>query len=350
MAFLLPRIGANDLVIARILANVPTVIKQPDYRITGFPEYEDRVGRLPDEQQTMINRIAERIVNSHSEFVSIVAFVITGHADKDLRENNPHRKLGETHVQFEMRISGARANRAREALLAKIRVLSQSKSFPLLEQLQTDPRRSKTVAMGATDLLVEHPHSESERKLNRRVEIFLFSSFVPDPNPTPIPPPATDLAERLTHGVEVLKRRGMPSGDVQTQRMRCIFNKLKDNPNVKDVFVDSHDQQPVRINGKFLDGLQNVILSYGNISKEEFDQFLLHAKDSVLSGSGFATNATDEEVIRAMDGLDRQMQKAIGFIDSHLARFGSAADPTKLRLNNLISGLQNDPDSIYSCR
>jgi hypothetical protein len=87
MAFLLP-LAANDFVISRLLANVPTVITQPDFRISGFPEYEDSVGRLPDEQQRVINRIAEQIVTSHSGFVPITAFVITGHADKFLEPVN----------------------------------------------------------------------------------------------------------------------------------------------------------------------------------------------------------------------------------------------------------------------
>jgi len=148
----------------------------------------------------------------------------------------------------------------------------------------------------------------------------------------------------------------MPSGPVQTQRMKCIFNKLKDNPNVNDLFVQTHDGQPVKINGKFMDGLQNVTLSYGDVTQEEFDQFLQHAKGSILAGDGFDEEASDEDVIRAMDGLDREMLKAIGFLDSHIQRFNNpmlglhAADPTKLRLNNLIQSLQENSNSIYSCR
>jgi len=65
---------------------------------------------------------------------------------------------------------------------------------------------------------------------------------------------------------------------------------------------------------------------------------------------------SDEDVLRAMDGLDRQILKAIGYLDSHMQRFNNptlglfAADPTKLRLNNLIHDLQDNQNSIYSCK
>ena len=297
MAFLLP-IFANDFAISQLLANVPATTAQPDFRITGFPEYADSVGELPPEQQRIINRLAERIVSSQSEFTPIVAFVITGHADKDLRENNPHRKHGETHAQFELRISGARASRAREALLRKIRLLSRGRpARPLLEKLLNDPKRTRIVPMGATDLLHPNPQSEADRKLNRRVEIFLVTALVLDPDPDPPQPkpdPTSELPKRLTRCVELLNRRRMPSGPVQTQRMKCIFSKLRDNPNVNDLFVDSHDAQPVLIKGKQLDGLQNVILSYGDVSNEELEQFFLHAKAAVLSGPDFDTTASDD--------------------------------------------------------
>jgi outer membrane protein OmpA-like peptidoglycan-associated protein len=329
------------------------LVRQPDFRISGFPEYEDSVGKLPDEQQKIIDRIAQRIVDSQSEFTPIVAFVITGHADKDLRTDNPHRKRGETPAQFEMRISGARASRAREALVRKIRALSLGKSTDILNQLQTDRRRSRIVAMGATDLLHPSPTNESERRLNRRVEIFLFSGLVPDPDPVPPPipkPDAADLPKRLARCAELLEKKNMPSGRVQTQRMQCIVRKLKDNPAVNDLFIDSHDGQPVRINGKPQDGLQNVNLSYGKVSDAELEQFVDHAKAVVLNDPDLAPTASDEEAIRAMDRLDRRMLKAIAFLHSHLERSGIAADPAKLKLNDRIHRLQNDRDSIYSCR
>jgi hypothetical protein len=109
--------------------------------------------------------------------------VIVGHSDKDLRPDNPERKKGETPGQFEMRISGARAARAKEALLAKIRVISRGRSTHQLEQLLNDPKRSRTVGMGATDRLRQNPVNDTERKLNRRVEFHLVTALIPDPDP-----------------------------------------------------------------------------------------------------------------------------------------------------------------------
>jgi outer membrane protein OmpA-like peptidoglycan-associated protein len=357
MAFLLP-VAADHSAVSQALQNVPTV--QPDFRITGFSEYEDRFGTLPQEQQDVIDKLAKRIVDSQSEFTPIVAFIITGHADKDLRANNPFRKPGETRKEFEMRISKARASRARDALLRKIRALSWGNPSHILAQILNEPKRSRIVGMGASDLLVENPQSESDRKLNRRVEIYLVTALVPDPDPDPDPKPTPDptneLPKRLSHGLEVLGRREMPSGPVQTARLKCMFTKLKDNANVNDLFIDSHEGQPVTINGKQMDGLQNVTLSYGNVTQEEFEQFFGHAKANVLAGPGFDAAASDEDVLRAMDGLDRLMLKAIGYLDSHMQRFNNptlglfAADPTKRRLNNLIHDLQDNQNSIYSCK
>ncbi|HVN20431.1 MAG TPA: hypothetical protein VMU05_16725 [Dongiaceae bacterium] len=357
MSFLLP-VAADHAAVSQALQNVPTV--QPDFRITGFSEYEDRFGTLPQEQQNIIDRLAERIVQSQSEFTPIVAFVITGHADKDLRADNPFRRPGETREEFEMRISKARASRARDALLRKIRALAWGNSSSVLAQILNDPKRSRIVGMGATDRLAENPRNESDRKLNRRVEIYLVTALVPDPdpdpNPKPLPDPSNELPKRLTHVLEVLNRRQMPSGPVQTERLKCMMTKLKDNANANDLFIDPHEGQPVTINGKQMDGLQNITLSYGSVTQVEFEQFLGHAKANVLAGPGFDASASDDDALRAMDGLDRLILKAIGYLDSHMQRFNNptlglfAADPTKRRLNNLIHDLQDNQNSIYSCR
>ena len=51
-----------------------------------------------------------------------------------------------------------------------------------------------------------------------------------------------------------------------------------------------------------------------------------------------------------MDQLDQRILKAIGFIDAHLGINGIASDATKVELNDEIEKLQNDPNSIYSCK
>ncbi len=112
--------------------------------------------------------------------------MISGHADRDLRPNNPHRKPGETHAQYEMRISEQRAIAARSLLKAKIRQLARtSGTTALINELLFDPRRKEIVAMGASDLLVQNPSSETERRLNRRVEIFLVRTVQPAPPAEP---------------------------------------------------------------------------------------------------------------------------------------------------------------------
>jgi hypothetical protein len=149
----------NRELLKQVLAVPPSV--QPDITISGFPEYDTA---LTHEQRKILDRFADQIVDSQAGPFPVVAFVITGYADKDLRANNPDRKPGETHAQFELRISESRAITARARMRARIRHrMKQRGSTPVLEELLADPRRTKAVAMGATDLLVKNPRDESER-------------------------------------------------------------------------------------------------------------------------------------------------------------------------------------------
>jgi hypothetical protein len=141
----------------------------------------------------------------------------------------------------------------------------------------------------------------------------------------------------------------MPSGQVQTSRVKCIFEKLRNNPNVKDRFVDG-DLTIVRIRGQFVNGLQDINRNYGSLTEEEREVFFQKAKDVVLSERDFGKEATDDDVIQAADELDRRILKAIGFIDAHLGINGTASDNTKVLLNDEITRLQSNPDSIYSCQ
>jgi hypothetical protein len=118
MGFLFP-VNANQMLSSQLLDAVPASVPA-DSIISGYPEYDVN---LTHEQRKEFDRIADAIVASQAGPAPIVAFVITGHADKDLRPNNPDRKPGETHAQFEMRISDSRARRARVHLKSRIRFL-----------------------------------------------------------------------------------------------------------------------------------------------------------------------------------------------------------------------------------
>jgi len=140
----------------------------------------------------------------------------------------------------------------------------------------------------------------------------------------------------------------MPNGQVQTNRVKCIFEKLRNNPKVKDRFVDG-DLKLVRIRGKLVNGLQEINRNYGFLTQEEREVFFEKAKAVVLSSPAFGKDATDDEVIKGADELDRRILKAKGFLDAHLGINGIASDNTKIVLNDEIAKLQDDPNSIYSC-
>src|ERR1700751_6032553 len=74
--------------------------------------------------------------------------------------------------------------------------------------------------------------------------------------------------------------------------------KISPNPRRPEYSVDL-SQFPIRIGptgargsrlrsmANKMDGLQNVTLSYGNVTQQEFEQFFGHAKANVLAGPGF---------------------------------------------------------------
>lgn len=91
-----------------VVANAATSAPAADFIVSGFPEYE--VDLTPD-QTKELNRIAEQIINSQTGPNPVSAVVIVGHADRDLRPNNPKRLPGETRTEIEKRMSDSRAQR-----------------------------------------------------------------------------------------------------------------------------------------------------------------------------------------------------------------------------------------------
>jgi len=174
-----------------------------DSIISGFPEYSARLTR---EQRKELDRIAEQIVASQAGPAPIVSIVITGHADKDLRPNNPKRRPHETPEQFEKRISDSRARMALVQLKSRIRQLSEIRKA----SGAFNPTRlgAKTVAMGATKLLVKKPRDESEMRMNRRIEIFLTPGRSPSHPQPPPPPPPSDITPPAVNTKFKLKMLG----------------------------------------------------------------------------------------------------------------------------------------------
>ncbi len=308
---------------------------QVDELITGWGQYKDTVALLPKEERDKIAKIAELVVTSFTTVgcVPLGQITIIGHADKDFHG-----------VEFEKKVSDDRATSVAAALGKAIVDLFKSRNIKRIPNgaIAFDPK-----GVGATVPDPVNVPRVTDRAKNRRVEIRIRPRGTPVPPPPP--DPKTETAARLGKAVEILKRRAMPGGRVQTDRVRCIFDKLKDNPNVNDRFVDG-DLNIVRVRGQLVNGLQDINRNYGFLTAQDREVFFSNAKPIVLSFPGFATTASDDVVIRAIDALDRRILKAIGFLDAHLGINGIASDNTKVVLNNEITRLQGDANSIYSCQ
>jgi hypothetical protein len=308
---------------------------QLDEVIRGWGQYKDQVELLPASEQEKITQLAELIAQSFITpgCVPLGQIAIIGHADKDFHG-----------AAFEKKVSDERATSVAAALGTALINAFKALGIGHLQRgaIAFIP---SPIGVGSTEPDPLNVPRITDRTLNRRVTIHV----TPRGAPVPPPPPDPDIEtkQRARRCVGLLDKRSLPS-KVQTDRVKCIFNKLANNPNVKDRFVDG-DLTIVRVRGKLVNGLQDINRNYGVLTEEEREVFFSKAGPIVLSDPRFAQTASDDEVTNAMNDLDVRIQKAIGFIDAHLGINGIASDNTKILLNDEISKLQKDPNSIYSC-
>lgn len=361
MAFLSPVSTSNVALFAHVLSTVPMSAPSADKIISGFPEYQEH---LTHEQHRELNQIARQIVESQSGPNPISAVVITGHADRDLRPNNPNRKPGETHAQFEMRISEERAKAGRSLLRAKIRQLARSLGAGvLLNELLFDPRRMKVVAMGASDLLVPNPASEADRRLNRRIEIFLVRTI------QPAPPVERDFEKRVLRALELLKTKDFKIDTTGKRKVRavCLLNKmlrLAHGENILELFADG--TQRGRMIGKFFvpgftadwtgnyDGNPRA-KSPVRLPDSEFVK-LCGVVSALLKSRDWALSLPDDDILNFLDTVVlEKIYAGLVRVDRYITLQNNGftglydGDLARIRLHSLFDEHLDDPNSIYSC-
>jgi len=162
-------------------AQIPQLFAQlvagdPDVTVLGYPEHHDKV---PVQEAEKLRKLAERIVNSYDTNNPIIGVQIVGHADIDLRVT------GKAREESERNHSVGRADEVKDLLLQLIKKL-RPRSQRALNSVMF-----KQSGVGATQLKVPHPSNEHQRRLNRRVEIFLAQGLIhpDDPQPPQIIPP-----------------------------------------------------------------------------------------------------------------------------------------------------------------
>lgn len=130
--------------------------------VSGFSRYSNAI---PPHESAKILRLAQLIVQSHRSSQPIRTIRLLGHADRDIQRG----------ANFEKKISGDRALAVKKALIQLMDKQRPNISVQI---------RWQVVPVGASQLVVKLPKNESDRKLNRRVEIFVISTPSP-PQPSP---------------------------------------------------------------------------------------------------------------------------------------------------------------------
>src|SRR5271157_2998497 len=212
--------------------------KQVDEVIRGWGQYKEQVKLLPSTEQDKISQIAELIVTSFTTpgCVPLGQITIVGHADNDFHG-----------AEFEKKVSVERAGDVAAALGISIKKAFEAHGIGSIAKgaIGFIPNPGGVGASQPDPINVPHV---KDRTLNRRVTIHVGPRGAPVPPPPP--DPKTETKQRTGRCNDLLNKRGMAS-PVQTKRVKCIFNKLANNSNVKDRFVDG-GQKLVRIRGKFV--------------------------------------------------------------------------------------------------
>jgi hypothetical protein len=132
--------------------------------IVGFPRYRRDVAALPLQERAKFDSLARRIVSAYGTAQQINAIGIVGHADLD----TPRRPA------VEMKMSEDRALRARQALVDAIYKHAAGTRWAALCPPLPARINWHLSALGAKELRVATPRTETDRRRNRRVEVRLL--------------------------------------------------------------------------------------------------------------------------------------------------------------------------------
>ncbi|MEI6064994.1 MAG: hypothetical protein WCQ26_10420, partial [Pseudanabaena sp. ELA748] len=346
-------IKTNAFIANQLFDIMPKCAKRK-YIISGFPEYEVTPDKLDHEQRDVLIKIAKDIVISSKTNSPIVAVLVVGHADVAMRKQPSERAV------FEQDKSLQRANEALKLVLEEVRRQFRD----ALEITQT-----RAIGVGSTQRLVTNPVSESQRRINRRVEVFLAQCLLP-----PEPPANDTLEKRVERLLKLLETRRVDpdSTGTRTNRAKCLLPKLL-KPGVIEVFVDGGVANQT-INGmtpKFHECLipgRNVgwLGNYDGTKKpmpnSEFIKFL-GTLSPILKGPGFAPNQSDDHVLQVLGQVILNIDDGINMVDNYINRMGMMSDPivkklldidgfagdvARKKLQKLYRDHLNDENNIYS--
>ena len=152
---------------------------KPDEKIDGYPEFASTIDTLHSpEVDDKLDKLAKRIVASHSTSDKIIGFEVHGHADLTLRP-----PPGQTHEEVEKSVSDSRAHNAKDLLLELIKK-NGGESIITGIISNTDAK-----GFGSEFRIHKPATNDKQRDENKRIEIFLrHFKQPPPPPPKPEPP------------------------------------------------------------------------------------------------------------------------------------------------------------------
>jgi len=287
----------------------------PAVVISGYSEYSHQ---LNTDQQAIITRLAQQIVDSFSGNTPIVAIRVVGHADTALRKPIKERPA------FEMKVSVQRAQSAERDLRAEIDRLGKGKNPEPIKNIRFLP----PVGMGATKKFVSHPINESQMRLNRRVEIYFSECLVPT---------EWTWIDAATRGLAIL-----PPGPGAHDRVRCMLKlllKLKDQAD--DGYLDYQNWKNLFFPPGFSDEQKKKLMESAVTHLEK--------QLGVRSVYGPANEVSDKDFNVALESIDEVITRSMRDFKLNAEAGGAGASVLIVRGWNLIQTNRTNPNSIYSC-
>jgi hypothetical protein len=283
--------------------------------ISGYSEYADQMSA---DQKALITRIAQRVVDSFAGNTPIVAIRICGHADTALRKPLAER------AKFEMDVSIRRAQSALIDLRAEIARLGRGKNPEPINLVAF----GEPIGMGATKKLVSHPRSESQMKLNRRVEVFLGECVIPT---------LWTWIDSALRGLAIV-----PANTDARKRIRCMLDLiLKLRKEADDGYLDYQTWKNLFFPPGFTDTEKERLLrdSVTHLEKQL----------GVRSVYGPATAIPDSDFIAALESVDEVITRSMRDFKLNAEAGGTGASGIVVRGWKLIQLNRLNPKSIYSC-
>ncbi len=150
------------------LASLARMAAQPDFIVSGFPEYATAPEALAPDQRVALTRAVDAIERSQSTYCPVMVAIVIGHADKALRKSPPERGA------FELQVSQNRASAAAETLRNELVARSGGAHYAKVF-------RMPAIGIGNARPIHVNAVNEQQMRANRRVEITLLACWVGAP-------------------------------------------------------------------------------------------------------------------------------------------------------------------------